>query len=103
MQRLAASLLHEVDHATHHLGEGILLAALEPTRRFLAEARAVLDAAPDPRPLAALAGEIDYYDAMLSDWEAFSRAPEGTFPEWCKERGRSFGWPTTAYYTPDHG
>ncbi len=95
---LAEWILSAVEYATHHLSEGLLLADFDATRRSLAEARGTVEAAPDPDSLANILAQIDDYDALLRDWESFSAAPEGTFPEWCARRGRAHRWPTIIYY-----
>lgn len=90
--------LSYVDHATHHLGESQLLDSLEATRESLAQARAILDDAPDSTPLTDLVAEIVEFESMLDDWESYCKTPEGTFPEWCAARNRGYSWPTIVYY-----
>ncbi len=98
-RRLADWHLADVDHATHHLGEGLLLGSLEAARESIAKARAILDDAPDSTPMADLAGEISKFESMLDDWESYCEMPAGTFPEWCARRNRPYSWPTIVYYT----
>jgi hypothetical protein len=38
------------------------------------------------------------YDALLLDWEAYSATRDGTFPQWCADRGRTYRWPRIYYY-----
>jgi hypothetical protein len=95
---LVGGHLSHVDYATHHLVEGVLLGDLDSTKQALADARAVAEAAPDPVPLADVTGEIERYAALLRDWESYCESPEGTFPDWCAQRGRSYQWPTIVYY-----
>lgn len=90
--------LTDVEHATHHLGESCFLGELEPTKRSLDDARALVDSAPDPSLLADLKKEIKQHDVLLDDWESFSRHPNGSFPEWCVSRGRTYRWPTIVNY-----
>ena len=97
-RQVAGWFIAEVDYATHHLGEGTLLGELETIHSALDQARRVVEAAPDLRALVALAHEIQHYESLLRDWEDFSCAPVGTFPEWCANRGRSYGWPVIVYY-----
>lgn len=98
-RQLASLQLATAEHATHHLGESRLLGDLDATRGALARARAILDDAPDPAPLADIVTEIAQLEALLDDWESYCRMPEGTFPEWCARRKRGYAWPTTRYYT----
>jgi hypothetical protein len=97
-RRLADWHLSVVHHATHHLVESQLLGDLAETKRSLATARAVVEAAPDPAPLADLRSEVSEYEALLEDWQAWSRLREGSFPEWCARRGRPYSWPAIVYY-----
>jgi hypothetical protein len=91
-------LLSDVEHATHHLVESRLLGELEPTRRSLADALALVQKAPDASSFTDLAQEIGNLDALLADWEAFSRSAEVNFPDWCSKHGRSYVWPKISYY-----
>ena len=97
-RRLANWFLSHVDHATHHLVESRLLGELAATRQSLGDARRLVDTAPDSSLLADVAEEIAHYDALLRDWELFSRDPEASFPEWCVKRGRPYRWPAIFYY-----
>jgi hypothetical protein len=42
--------------------------------------------------------EVEHYEMLLSDWALYEASPEGTFPEWCERRGRSYQWPKIYYY-----
>jgi hypothetical protein len=88
----------DVDFATHHLGEGRFLGELAGARRSLARARELIEAAPDRAPFATSTDELEHLEALLDDWQAFSRAPEDTFPQWCARRGRAYRWPVVVYY-----
>jgi hypothetical protein len=95
---LADWILSDVDHATHHLVESRFLGDLKTVWHALAEARDLLEAAPDASLLADLAREIDDFTALLKDWESFADSGETNFPEWCADRGRSYKWRTIVYY-----
>lgn len=88
-RHLAGRFLSDVEFATHHLAESRLLADLDATRVALAEARSVAEGAPDRHLLQDIFAEIEEYEALLRDWESYSSAPHGTFPEWCNRRGRA--------------
>jgi hypothetical protein len=90
--------LSQVDYATHHLVESIFLGDLEATRVALARATALVEASSQADAVADLNREIKHYESLISDWLAYSIAPEGTFPEWCVARGRAYRWPTIVYY-----
>ena len=95
---LAGLLLSGVDYATHHLVESRLLEDLEATQAAVARIRTLLEAAPEPAAFADLVSELDHYEMLLSDWALYEASPEGTFPEWCERRGRSYQWPSVYYY-----
>lgn len=97
-QRLITISLDNVDHATHHLGESILLTSIEVARDSLDKARQWIGSAPDRAPFSIQSDEADYYAKLLDDWESYSQKPEGSFPEWCAKRGREYGWGTIVYY-----
>jgi hypothetical protein len=35
---------------------------------------------------------------MVDDWIEYQSAPEGSFAEWCVERGRDYHWSKAYYY-----
>lgn len=90
--------LSDVDYATHHLVESQFIGELEEARKSLRDARKLVVSAPSPEGFEALLGELEHYEALLSDWVAYKTAPDGTFPEWCKSRGRNYSWPSIFYY-----
>lgn len=95
---LINSYLAHVDYATHHLDEGYFLDDLEATKSSLAKAQALAEGSPAPRLLADLFEEIVHSRALIEDWEAYSAASTGTFPDWCKAHGRGYRWMTRTYY-----
>jgi hypothetical protein len=97
-KRLTEWHLSDVEHATHHLVESRLLGDLDETKRSLATARNLVEAAPDPVPFKYMSSEISLHEQMLRDWESYASLPEGSFPEWCAGRNRSYSWPTIVYY-----
>lgn len=90
--------LANVDHATHHLGEGVLLGELADAQDEIARADALIAAAPDRAPFADLEDDARTFRRMLSDWQDYSASPAGTFPDWCAARGHRYGWPVAVYY-----
>lgn len=97
-RKLASILLDGVDTATHHLVESRLLGDLDATKKALAEARALIESAPDQTHLKQVLEEISDYEDLMSDWEAYSTNPQGTFPQWCANQGKPRNWPTIIYY-----
>jgi hypothetical protein len=95
---LAMLLLDFVDYATHHLSEGSFIGDEAEAADVLREAAAVLEGVSDPVTVSSLRGERESLAALLDDWRQYRQAPAGTFPDWCRARGRTYGWPTTVYY-----
>jgi hypothetical protein len=100
---LAAQLLAFVDYATHHLAEGKFIGDEGEAAAVLQEARAILGGVSDRSAVARLLGDVDSLAQLLEDWRQYRRAPAGTFPEWCRARGRSRDWPGTVYYDATRG
>lgn len=86
------------DHATHHLDESIFLGSVDEATSALERARSLIAKAPDPDALAHLTSEVHYFDCLIADWKAYSENPQGSFPEWCAERGRNYNYPVKIYY-----
>lgn len=99
VRRLLISLhLDRVDHATHHLGEGLFLGEVHEALEDLRNATRLFDEAPDRDLVADLHREALDFGQMLADWQAYQALPTGTFVEWCAARGRRYGWPVAVYY-----
>jgi hypothetical protein len=97
-RRLINFALNAADHATHHLSESVLLSTTDETRESIASVRQLIASAPDIKPFADLSADADEYEQMLDDWEVYNQSPDGTFPQWCEARGRTYSWPTIVYY-----
>lgn len=101
-RRLIKCALDATGYATHHLSESVLLSPVEETRKSIAIARRWIDSAHDIKPFADLSAEVEEYELMLDDWVAYNESPVGSFPEWCKNKGRTYSWPTIVYYDEGH-
>lgn len=99
VRRLLADLeLSEAEYATHHLVESRFIGDPAAAQAALVSARALVEGALQAEAVSDLLAEIEHHVALISDWLAYRNAPEGTFPEWCNARGRSYKWPTVVYY-----
>lgn len=87
-----------VDHATHHLDESVFLGSPEEASSALARAKALITEAPEPGKLGYLNDEVRYFECLVADWQAYAQAPEGSFSQWCSERGRNYEMPAKFYY-----
>jgi hypothetical protein len=90
--------LYFAEYATHHLDETIFLGSVDGAVTDLAHARELITNAPEPDALAHLASKLHYFDSLIADWMTYSENPTGSFPEWCAERGKNYGYPTKIYY-----
>jgi hypothetical protein len=89
---LAGILLCLVDHATHHLVEGKFIGDEDDASALLTEAGSILAGAEHASSVRALIQDLEGLTGLLSDWQEYRRAPEGTFPEWCRARNRTHRW-----------
>lgn len=96
---LIAEKLSIAEFATHHLDETVFLGKVEDAIVALGEAKALIDTAPDSNPFGWLESELHHLSAQIADWLAYSDAPEGSFPEWCRARGRKYTYPIKVYYS----
>jgi hypothetical protein len=95
---LAGMLLGLVDHAAHHLVEGKFIGDENEASALLTEAGSILAGAEDASSVRALMQNLEELTGLLSDWQEYRKAPEGTFPEWCRARNRTHRWWSIAYY-----
>jgi len=91
--RLVTIHIDEADYATHHLDENQFIGDLDETRAALNTARSLLEDAPGNFPKQQLEEELTELESMVLDWCTYQEDPEGTFPEWCAARSRSYAWP----------
>lgn len=96
--RLINHSLSSVDHATHHLDESHFIGNVEYAHAELARAQALISSAAEPERLQHLQTELLEYQNLIADWIAYSKAPRGTFPQWCAEQGRTYHYPAKFYY-----
>lgn len=86
---LVAEYLHTVAYGAHELPGGLVL-PLEQCRVSLRQAELAVE------QLAALqsefAAQIQYYQQLYADWEAFQDSQSPNFQQWCDEHGRSYRW-----------
>ncbi len=95
---LANRLLDYVDFVTHHVGESVLCGDLEEAKTELANARSVVEAAPDPELFVRLLIDVKKFETLLQHWESYMASPSGTFPEWCMQQGYSHRFGKAYYY-----
>ena len=89
---IARMLLSFVDHATHHLVEGRFLGDENEASSALTEAASILAGVEDSSSIRGLTENLAALTLLLADWNEYRRAPEGTFPEWCRARNRNHRW-----------
>ncbi|MDP0490101.1 MAG: hypothetical protein Q7Q71_03515 [Verrucomicrobiota bacterium JB023] len=97
-RRLIGIELDNVDYATHHLDESILLSPLDECRSSLFRVGQLLDGYMPSKWFESLAEEYKEYVSMLDDWELFNQSEYNDFPEWCRANDRHYRWPTKVYY-----
>lgn len=96
--RLVSKLISDLDYATHHLVEGRLIGTTEDAMDTLVEAEQFLRAAAEPAGMQRLADEVAEFRQLLTDWAEYRQNPTGSFPEYCKARGRTYRWWSIVYY-----
>ncbi len=101
--QLIRHFLNDVDYATHHLVEGTFIGSEAQAQSDLDSARRLIDAL-DHRDAAEGYGSwCDQLQRLLDDWAEYRREPNGSFPDWCKQQGRDYEWPTIVYYDNPSG
>lgn len=95
---LAGVLIACVEQATHHLSESRFLGDESEASSTLAEAIDLLGSASEPDSVRDVYEEAMHLSALLADWTEFRRDPVGTFPDWCRQRGRKYSWWHIVYY-----
>ena len=94
----ASRLLKDVEYDTHHLSDGIFLGSEEEAESLLEEAFAHIQGLPESENRSSLETSYERLRHLLDDWLEYKEAPQGTFPEWCKSRGRQHFWWKVVYY-----
>ncbi len=95
---LVSILVGQVEYATHHLGEGKLIGTFEVACATLGRAERLIETASNPGSMTGLAAEVAEHRDLLDDWNHYRQDPLGTFPEWCRERGKAHRWWSIVYY-----
>ncbi|KVX39867.1 hypothetical protein WL04_09025 [Burkholderia ubonensis] len=96
---LIGHALDSVDFATHHLDESCFIGSVDHALAKLERARRLIADAPDAAAFARLASEVDHFAQLVADWQAWSRNPVGSFPEWCAAQGRDYRYAVKIYYS----
>lgn len=96
--RLIDHHLSSADHATHHLDESHFIGEVQYALDELARAQALITGATEPERLQHRHTELLAYQDLIADWIAYSRAPSGSFPQWCADQGRTYTYPAKYYY-----
>ncbi|KVQ95130.1 hypothetical protein WK09_09210 [Burkholderia ubonensis] len=91
--------LDSVDFATHHLDESCFIGSVDHVLENLDRARRLIADVPDAASFARLASEVDHFAQLVADWQAWSRNPVGSFPEWCAALGRNYRYAVKIYYS----
>lgn len=86
---LASLLLGRVEFATHHLVEGLFIGDPAESAELLDRVEVLTGGA---------SAEVAELRRLLADWTEYRAAPAGTFPEWCRARGREHRWWSVYYY-----
>jgi len=95
---LARLFIGAVDHATHHLVEGRFLGDEAEAFAALARAASLLDGVANSPSLSSMQQVVEQLNALLCDWRQYRQTPEGSFPDWCRARGRNHEWWSIVYY-----
>lgn len=90
--------LSSVFHGVHHIDESILLLDISEIDALLAKGKSWLEAAPDRSQFSDLEEELSEQQRLISDWKAFCKSGEHSFPEWCAKNGRHHDWIPKFYY-----
>lgn len=96
--QLATELLAGAEFSTHHLVESEFLGDASQAAHELSEAEALIAGLPDGERRDVLHARCADQRALVDDWQAYQLAPQGTFPEWCAQRGKAHAWPSIVYY-----
>lgn len=96
--RLIDHHLSSADHATHHLDESHFIGEVQYALDELARAQALIIGATEPERLQDRHTELLAYQDLIADWIAYSKAPSGSFPQWCADQGRTYTYPAKYYY-----
>jgi len=99
--KLISMHIDEVDYATHHLDEGYFIGDFDDAVKSLEIAKSLLEAGLNSPAIKGLTEEIAEYKQLLDDWASYTKAPTGTFPEWCASKGRQYTWSIRVYYDGD--
>ncbi len=100
---LITALLDDVDHATHHLVEGVFLGKESDAVDALRSAESLLAGASDHARFARFEGWLRQLRSLLNDWMTYRETPGGEFRDWCARRGREYDWPSIVYYDDGEG
>ena len=94
---LALDCIDDIDFATHHLPQ-VLVSEPDEAKRRANEAREHIRHLTNQEDSKMLTEKLSYSEGLLDDWIAYQQAPDGDFSEWCKSRGRNYGWSRAYYY-----
>ena len=97
-RKLVDLALADVEFATHHLDETVFLGSVDDAAAALREAGEWLNAATPVEMFADLRQNFEHLNQVLLDWKAYQAAPDGSFPQWCRSKGRSYHWGNKFYY-----
>lgn len=95
---LVLSHLCFVDYATHHLSESFFIGDEEEAEATLKQAEALLAEVGETDDFRQLIEEAKELRQLLDDWRHYQRQPDGSFPDWCQARNRTYTWTTAIYY-----
>lgn len=95
---LVSVLLGDVEYATHHLVEDLLIGTVDDASATLDEAEGHLRTAIDHTLMTDLVTHAAELRDLLADWRIYQVNKTGNFQEWCRARGKTHRWQTIVYY-----
>lgn len=95
--RLIHHELGYLDYAVHHLPAGYI-GDPEADLAFTEEVARLIEGVADPRTASELRAELAAARQLTGDWIAFREGGGADFDEWCRVRGRTYGWQWHYYY-----
>ena len=97
--RVIEMLVGDAEYSCHHLPDYYIGDPAGDSTR-LAEASKHLTLVRDREHKNRLQSELDHVAQLIDDWVSFTDSGEPDFNQWCVDRGRTYQWIKSFYYTP---
>lgn len=95
--RLIHHQLGSLDFAVHHLPDYYIGDPGEDLA-FTTGVAGLIEGVADPGTRSELRAELEGIRQLVEDWVAFHEEGGGDFDEWCRVRGRAYGWQRHYFY-----